>query len=362
MGVLVIADDVLHRARQRVDDAEVLLTGRAALLGLTSRGRISAGGATQLLRARDGWCALTLSRDDDIACVPALLETDTAGEDPWPQLHRWADGRNAEQVRDRARLLDLPVAVLGEADPGAPAVQRVGVPGTPGDPAGLLVVDLTSMWAGPLCAQLLARADAVVVKVESPRRPDGTRAGDRRFFDWMNGAKLGYAADFDRDRSALRAMLSAADIVLEGSRPTALTRRGLGPRDVPARPGRVWARISGHGDDGDNSGRVAFGDDAAVAGGLVCRDETGPVFMGDALADPLTGIEAYVAVLDSLRRGGGELIEVSMAGVAAGYAVGATAQSAVSPRAPEILLPAPELGADNGAVDHLVSQRLGATC
>lgn len=84
--------------------------------------------------------------------------------------------------------------------------------------------------------------------------------------------------------------------------------------------------------------------------------------MGDALADPLTGIEAYVAVLDSLRRGGGELIEVSMAGVAAGYAVGATAQSAVSPRAPEILLPAPELGADNGAVDHLVSQRLGATC
>ena len=47
---------------------------------------------------------------------------------------------------------------------------------------GLLVADLSSMWAGPLCGHLLARAGATVVKVESPRRPDGTRAGNQRIF------------------------------------------------------------------------------------------------------------------------------------------------------------------------------------
>ena len=68
------------------------------------------------------------------------------------------------------------------------------------------------------------------------------------------------------------------------------------------------------------SSRVAFGDDAAVAGGLVGRSAAGPVFCGDAIADPLTGLEHVLAVADSLRRGGGEIVEVSMAAVAAGYA------------------------------------------
>lgn len=132
---------------------------------------------------------------------------------------------------------------------------------------GLLVVDLTSMWAGPLCGQLLARAGAVVVKVESPRRPDGTRGGDPAFFDWMNSGKLSYSIDFDKDADDLRALLAAADIVLEGSRPAALARRGLGPHECPPQPGRVWLRITGYGTGEPDAQRVAFGDDAAVAGG-----------------------------------------------------------------------------------------------
>ena len=94
------------------------------------------------------------------------------------------------------------------------------------------------MWAGPLCGQLLARAGATVVKVESARRPDGTRAGAPAFFDWMNAGKLSYAVDFD-ERPELRELLAVADVVIEGSRPAALQRRGLGPQDVGAarRPG-----------------------------------------------------------------------------------------------------------------------------
>ncbi|WP_019697535.1 CoA transferase, partial [Mycobacterium avium] len=201
-------------------------------------------------------------------------------------------------------------AALGEARPAAEHIQPTAPGGAPRSPRGLLVADLSSMWAGPLCGQLLARAGATVVKVESPRRPDGTRAGNRAFFDWMNHGKLCYGIDFDRDADQLRELLTVSDIVIEGSRPAALRRRGLGPADIAPRPGRIWLQITAFDDD-----RPGFGDDAAVGGGLVGTSAAGPVFCGDAIADPLTGLQAALAVAESLGRGGGELIRLSMAGV-----------------------------------------------
>ena len=186
--------------------------------------------------------------------------------------------------------------------------------------AGLLVADLTSLWAGPLCGQLLSRAGAVVVKVESPSRPDGTRGGDPAFFDWMNGGKLCYSVDFDRDGCRLAALLAAADVVLGGIAARCVDPPWSGPIGQSAHPGRVWLRITGYGTDAGSAERVAFGDDAAVAGGLVGYDGAGPVFVGDAIADPLTGLEAAAAVCASVGRGGGEMIEVAMAAVAASYA------------------------------------------
>jgi crotonobetainyl-CoA:carnitine CoA-transferase CaiB-like acyl-CoA transferase len=229
---------------------------------------------------------------------------------------------------------------------------------------GLLVADLSSLWAGPLCAQLLARAGAVVVKVESPTRPDGTRSGEPAFFDWMNFGKLSYAIDFDQDGDALRQLLSTADIVIEGSRPAALRRRQLSADDVPGRAGRIWLRIRGY---RGQPHRSAFGDDAAVAGGLVGTGTQGPVFCGDAIADPLSGLEAARAVGQSLRRGGGEVIEVSMAQVAARYAAlpRASSTSAVPVAPPQPPPPSPSaspLGADSGAVRHIVSERLCTPC
>ena len=68
--------------------------------------------------------------------------------------------------------------------------------------------------------------------------------------------------------------------------------------------------------------RVAFGDDAAVAGGLVAWDDDGPVFLADAVADPLTGIAAAVAVDAALRTDGRWVVDAAMAGVAAWVAGG----------------------------------------
>ena len=130
-------------------------------------------------------------------------------------------------------------------------MRRCGTSTGPRRADGLLVADLSSLWAGPLCGQLLARAGAVVVKVESPSRPDGTRRGEPAFFDWMNAGKLSYCLDFDSDSDALRRLLDVADIVIEGSRPAALRRRGLSAEDLPGKPGRIWLRINGYRDQPD---------------------------------------------------------------------------------------------------------------
>jgi hypothetical protein len=370
--------DVLARAEQVAAalgthlgvtvDAATLLTGRAGLLGLTRGGRISAGGGTGLLSARDGWCALTLSRPDDIAAVPALLEVERVPVDPWPVLQHWAATCLVSAITERASLLDIPAAGLGEVAAAPPRIHPMGTRAAARRFADLLVADLSSMWAGPLCGQLLAHAGATVVKVESPRRPDGTRQGDRQFFDWMNGEKLSYSLDFDSQADELRELLAVADIVIEGSRPAALTRRRLGPEHIAPRAGRIWLRISGYGQD---PARPAFGDDAAVAGGLVSTGGPagfeGPVFCGDAIADPLTGLEATSAVTESLARGGGELIHVSMAETAARYAALPTTAPvsecpASPPPRPPPCDPAAELGADNDAVRRLVSEKRLLSC
>ncbi|OBK32373.1 acyl-CoA transferase [Mycobacterium sp. 1245111.1] len=329
-------------------DADMMLAGRAALLNLGQPGRISAGGATRLLPTSDGWCAVALPRDDDIAALPAVLEVDTV-TDPWAELSRWAATRPAAEVVKRAQLLDIAAAALGEASAGEPIVRPCGPTAPPRPADGRLVADLSSLWAGPLCGQLLARAGATVVKVESPKRADGTRRGEPAFFDWMNAGKLCYAVDFDTHADAVRRLLGVADIVIEGSRPAALRRRHLDAENVPGPPGRIWLRINGYHDQPD---RPAFGDDAAVAGGLV---GDGPVFLGDAIADPLSGLEAARAIAESLRRGGGEVIDVAMAQVAARYAAlpKSPAPTADSP----MVSPASALGADNATVDRLVAER-----
>jgi hypothetical protein len=362
---IVVPVAVLSRARQEADvlkaltgvtvDADEVIGGRAALLGLAPRGQISAGGSSRLMRARDEWCALTLSRADDVDALPAMLESNSVGDDPWPAVQDWIAERDADDVADRARLLGLPVAVLGETPAVSPRVLAHGSMTPSRSPAGLLVADLSGMWAGPLCGQLLARAGATVIKVESVARPDGTRAGPQVFFDWMNAGKLSYAADFD-DSSALRRLLAAADVVIESSRPAALSRRSLGPADIAPRGGRVWLRITGHGTEGESANWVAFGDDAAVSGGLVGGALDAPDFMADAIADPLTGLHAAVAVAESLRRGGGELIEMSMASIAATYTVLQRTPEISCTAIPDHPSPAAALGADNVKVERLIEK------
>lgn len=350
-------------------DPAHLLGGRAAFTGHSRNGHISAGGATRLLRCAQDWVALTLSRDSDVELVPALLGTPVTdrGDELWQQISDHLAASPADEVLQRARLLGLPMSRLGEVCPDGPRVIERGAPAPVRTLAELLVVDLSPLWAGPLCSTLLGLGGATVVKVESPARPDGARSGDRGFFDWVNSGKLSFSVNFTRARTALAELLSVADVVIEGSRPGALRRLGLDEASVPARTGQVWARISAYGVPADEtiSARVGFGDDTAVAGGLVGADDEGlPVFCADAVADPLTGIEAASAVTAALVAGGGALIDISLAHTAARHAAAGTSappRDAVLP-APAPPMPvdwgrAPELGADNAEVERIVAQR-----
>lgn len=153
-----------------------------------------------------------------------------------------------------------------------------------------------------------------MVKVESATRPDGARRGSPAFYRWLHDDHENLVLDFAS--GALAEVVAEADVVIEASRPRALRRLGVcAERFLAARPGRVWVGVTGYGRDDD---RIAFGDDAAVAGGLTGLDAQGaPTFLGDALADPVTGVFAARAAARSLAQGGGELLCVSMAACAA---------------------------------------------
>jgi len=325
--------------RVRTDPAE-LITARAALAGYTRRGRISAGGSSFLLRSADGWCALTLSRPDDLTAVPAILGVLGLNEAALPVepratlaaevLAAAALAQPAEELVAAAQLLGVPAAALPTAPPrterGWPSwrAARIAPPSPAAGLAGAVVADLSSMWAGPLCGRLLGLAGADVIKVESSDRPDGARSGNPGFFDWLHAGHRSLAVDFKTEpgRAVLRALLGVADIVIEASRPRALAALGLAPDMIPHPDGQVWLSITGYGRAVPE--RVAFGDDAAVAGGLVGWTSGGPapepVFCADAIADPLAGVCGALAVARSVAAGGGELIDLSMREVAAAFA------------------------------------------
>ena len=294
-------------------DVLALAAERAPLLGLRRGGTVSCGGAAWLLPARDGWVALSLARESDVELLPAFLGVDDPSEVP--------DVVAAVPVADlraAAVLLGLPFGVLGETP--APVDGPV-LAGRLGDAPPLdrppVVVDLSSLWAGPLCSRLLLERGATVVKVESTSRPDGARATPE-LFARLNDGK----AQRSVDPSEFAALVATADVVIEGSRPRALEQLGIVAAELEGGP-RVWVSITAHGRQPGNRDRVGFGDDAAVAGGLVAHDDGGPGFVGDAIADPLTGIAAAVAAVAALDAGGRWLLDAALARTAAWCAAGA---------------------------------------
>lgn len=299
----------------------VLLGERARLLRLPARGAVSAGGTCRLLRTRSGMLAVNLARPEDWAALPAWLECDMAPD--WPTIAAVMAARDGGELVRRAALLGLAVAEA-PSRPAAGAWLSISAEGPPAPPPRRLrVIDLSALWAGPLCGRLLLAAGAEVIKVESRARPDGARSGDADVFARLNGGKWCVGLDFSRhaDLVALRGLIARADIVIDSARPRAMAQLGLAAAEcVRATPGLVWVSITGYGRDGAAADRVGFGDDTAAAAGLcgAMRAAYGAMmFCGDAIADPLTGLHAAVAAVGLRRRGGGVVAALSLQGVVA---------------------------------------------
>jgi hypothetical protein len=293
---------------------------------------VSCGGSTRLLPAADGWLAVSLARPSDWELVAAWLGTvaPVAPED-WLRVAAAVRSSKLDVLMARSTGLGLPVAQVGErqARTPLPVGTTAGIAGVPGrrlatgqppaDIADLVVADLSALWAGPLVGALLVRAGARVVKVESSSRPDGARLGTPAHFDSLNAGKEQVALDLatPAGRRTLQRIVDEADIVITSARPRAIEQLGLDP-EGSLRDGRVrvWLSITGYGRDPGSADRVAFGDDAAAAGGLVVRDHRGLCFCADAVADPLTGLAATAAVLGALVQGGDHLLDASMSDVA----------------------------------------------
>ncbi|MDH3752485.1 MAG: CoA transferase [Acidimicrobiia bacterium] len=294
-------------------DAASSLTERARLDGLTRRGVVSCGGGCAMYEAVDGWLALSLARGSDRELLPAWLGASTAVVDDDGELRHELRRHRVGDLVGLAAELGIPVASVGEEPGVAPARRALtGSDRAVRPVSDIRVVDLSAMWAGPLVGRLLAAAGAAVTKVESPHRPDALANGSPELFRRLNGAKRRVSIDLRSPRAVvdLRTELLEADLVIDSSRPRAMAQLGIDVVGIVA-SGTTWLSITGH---GRASNRVAFGDDAAVAGGawVVPTGARTPVFVGDALADPVAGWVGAWAAFEALEESRSTLIDVSM--------------------------------------------------
>ncbi|MCX7282523.1 MAG: CoA transferase [Novosphingobium sp.] len=288
----------------------------------------SAGGGCRLRATRDGWIALNLARPDDRGLLPALLCSDDFDPADEAAVSARIAEHDSAHLLAQGRILGLAIADIDERRFGVPhsaqpAVLQTakGLPRTRAENRAPLVIDLSSLWAGPLAGQLLYQGGARVIKVESRTRPDTLRHGDPQLHAFLNQGKECIAVDLGvaAMRASLVALIRQADVVIEAARPRALRQLGIDAEALVAEvPGLVWMTITGHGGVGDAANWIGFGDDTAVAGGLsaALRDATGKIgFVGDALADPMTGILSAQVIAAQLAQGTGGRFVVSMSGV-----------------------------------------------
>lgn len=187
--------------------------------------------------------------------------------------------------------------------------------------AGLRVLELARILAGPWAGQTLADLGADVVKVERPEVGDDTRTwgppfvaaaggGDlgAAYFHATNRGKRSIAVDFEGEegREIVRRLAASADVLIENFKVGGLARYGLDYASLKAvNPRLVYCSITGFGQDGPYAKRAGYDYMIQAMGGLM--DVTGapdgePMKVGVAVADIFTGVYSVVGILAALQR------------------------------------------------------------
>ena len=203
--------------------------------------------------------------------------------------------------------------------------------------AGLKVVELARVLAGPFCGQILADLGADVIKVESPEG-DGTRLWgppwvertdaqgkvhrEAAYYHACNRGKRSIIADFARaeDLDRVKALIAGADVVIENFKTGSLAKFGLDYASLSAtNPGLVYCSITGFGLTGPRAHEAGY--DFVVQGmsgfmSLTGEPEGHPVKMGISISDLSTGVWAangiQAALLMRARTGKGQQVDISL--------------------------------------------------
>ncbi len=195
--------------------------------------------------------------------------------------------------------------------------------------AGVQVIDLTRILAGPFCTQMLGDMGADVIKIEQPGGGDDTRgwgppfAGDEAaYFLGINRNKRGMTLDLNdaRGQDILKRLLGEADMVIENFKPGTLDKWGVTQDWIEANaPRLVRCSIMGYGSNGPKAGLPGYDFMLQAESGLmsVTGEEDGnPMKFGVAITDICTGMYAASCVLAALRArdvsGRGQNIELSL--------------------------------------------------
>lgn len=191
----------------------------------------------------------------------------------------------------------------------------------------ITVVSIEQAIAAPYCSRLLADLGARVIKVERPDGGDFARHYDTRarglssHFVWTNRSKESLALDLKEKAavSALKKLLSKADVFIQNLAPGAAERLGLGHEQLREEfPQLITCSISGYGDGGPDSERKAYDLLIQAEAGLlsVTGSKEGPAKCGISIADISAGTTAcnsiLAAVINRYKTNQGDHIEVSM--------------------------------------------------
>ncbi len=284
-------------------------------------------------RAADGWVRTHANYPHHRARLLNALGIQDSGDEPAlvERLRGELASRRAAEVREAVyaegglavavapgpRPADLPLVESSPAGSGAAPARRDGGPPA----AGLRVLDLTRVIAGPVATRSLALLGADVLRVDSPRlREDEDAHADTGMGKRSTLLDLGTRADLRR----FEELLASADVLVTGYRPGVLDRHGLAPEALSERHlGLVVAQLNAWGWTGPWAGRRGFDSLVQAASGIAAveaaPDGTPGVLPAQAL-DHGTGYLLAAAVLRALTErqadGAGRRLRLSLAGTA----------------------------------------------
>ncbi|MBL6599666.1 MAG: CoA transferase [Alphaproteobacteria bacterium] len=190
--------------------------------------------------------------------------------------------------------------------------------------AGIRVVDITNVVAGPSCAAQLADQGADVIKVEPPAGDlirQSSESGLPPMFIACNRGKRSLSIDLKRPEAAdvLWRLMERADVLVQNLRPGAMERLGFGEPAVRARnPGIIYCSISGFGETGPYAGKRVYDPLVQAVSGFADMQGEGiqPKMIRTVIADKTTAVYAAQAVTAALfhreRTGEGQHVRLAM--------------------------------------------------